>query len=275
MSEKRKRPSKGAAEREAREWNEKHPIGTPVRFWSGTREGAGSTGETRSGAFVQCDHASVLVTGSAGSIALSHVESLVCSLPDETQAAFAAAGRWNITYPVGTPVRYWTEREGNHYEGVTGGPAFLEPDSPVALVRVIGSRIAIPPLAGGSATPAALLALAAAVVALHQAPVAILGGESGTEPVAACPHCGCNLTGRHDTDCPLLAPLRLACQIMVGDVRAGTESNAAAFRRLLDEAIRREDGRRRAGDRLASKHETRVEVLQRLREQVCGERLDV
>jgi len=62
------------AEREARAWNAAHPVGTPVRYWTGAREGEGKRGETRGPAVVMSDHASVWVTGLVGSVALSHVE---------------------------------------------------------------------------------------------------------------------------------------------------------------------------------------------------------
>lgn len=64
------------ADAEAEGWNKKHPVGTPVRFWPGVREGDGRLGATRSAAWRLCDHASVLVTGYSGGIALTHVEPL-------------------------------------------------------------------------------------------------------------------------------------------------------------------------------------------------------
>lgn len=65
-----------AAEREAAAWNKVNPIGTDVRFWPGCREGPGRVGQTRSAAWSMCGHASVLITGSSGSISLSHVAPL-------------------------------------------------------------------------------------------------------------------------------------------------------------------------------------------------------
>ena len=62
------------AEREVREWNTSHPIGTRVRYWTMEREGEGKLSKTRSEAWVICGHASVKVNGTAGGVALSHVE---------------------------------------------------------------------------------------------------------------------------------------------------------------------------------------------------------
>jgi hypothetical protein len=62
------------AEREVREWNEAHPVGTRVRYWTMEREGEGKISKTRSEAWVICGHASVKVDGTAGGIALTHVE---------------------------------------------------------------------------------------------------------------------------------------------------------------------------------------------------------
>jgi hypothetical protein len=63
-----------AAEHDVAQFNAKCPIGTPVRYWRGAREGDGKTGETRSEAWVVCGHPSVMITGCSGSMALSHVE---------------------------------------------------------------------------------------------------------------------------------------------------------------------------------------------------------
>lgn len=66
-----------AAVREVTEWNRRHPVGTPVRYWPGAREGPGAESQTRSEAFLISGHASVQVDGKPGSIALSHVEAVV------------------------------------------------------------------------------------------------------------------------------------------------------------------------------------------------------
>ena len=76
------------AEREVREWNEAHPIGTRVRYWTMAREGEGKLSRTRSEAWEICGHASVKVKGKAGGIALSHIEPVMilcayCGKPAE------------------------------------------------------------------------------------------------------------------------------------------------------------------------------------------------
>lgn len=71
--ESRERVARAAVER----WNDDHPIGTPVRYWPGFREGDGRRGATRSTAFIagkRDPEPVVFVEGYAGWIALSHVE---------------------------------------------------------------------------------------------------------------------------------------------------------------------------------------------------------
>lgn len=70
------------AQREVDAFNERHPVGTPVRYWLGLREGPGSTSRTRSEAALMSDHASVWIEGVAGSVALSHVE-VIEAKPDD------------------------------------------------------------------------------------------------------------------------------------------------------------------------------------------------
>jgi hypothetical protein len=56
-------------------FNRSHPVGTPVRYWTGTREGDGETGATRSAATVLGGHTAVVwVTGHGACIALTHVQ---------------------------------------------------------------------------------------------------------------------------------------------------------------------------------------------------------
>jgi len=56
------------------QFNERVPVGTPVLFWPGVREGAGRESATRSAAWTLGGHtAVVLVEGYAGGIALTHV----------------------------------------------------------------------------------------------------------------------------------------------------------------------------------------------------------
>jgi hypothetical protein len=61
----------------AEAWNLTYPEGTPVRYWTGAREGAGQKGRTRSAAWVTEGHTAVVfVTGHGAWIALTHVESI-------------------------------------------------------------------------------------------------------------------------------------------------------------------------------------------------------
>lgn len=67
-----KRDAQDAADR----WNAAHPIGTPVRYWTGCREGDGKMSVTRTLAQSMSSHASVWVAGEASCISLTHVEAL-------------------------------------------------------------------------------------------------------------------------------------------------------------------------------------------------------
>lgn len=68
---KTKRPKTLTAEA----FNAKYPVGTPVRYWPGVREGAGTESKTRSEAWLMGGHSVVVkVEGYAGGIALTHVE---------------------------------------------------------------------------------------------------------------------------------------------------------------------------------------------------------
>jgi hypothetical protein len=61
----------------AEQWNERYPIGTPVRCWPGFREGEGMVTRTRTPAWtLGCGAAVVSVDGKSGGIALTHVELL-------------------------------------------------------------------------------------------------------------------------------------------------------------------------------------------------------
>ncbi|MEU8623253.1 hypothetical protein [Streptomyces sp. NPDC048669] len=56
-------------------WNKAHPVGTPVRVWTGAREGDGTPTRTRSAASVLGGHTAVVwVEGHGACIALSHVD---------------------------------------------------------------------------------------------------------------------------------------------------------------------------------------------------------
>lgn len=63
-------------DRVAKVFNQNHPVGTPVRYWSGAREGDGVVSKTRSESWTVCGTAVVMVEGKAGGIALSHIEAL-------------------------------------------------------------------------------------------------------------------------------------------------------------------------------------------------------
>jgi len=56
-------------------WNESHPVGTPVRFWAGVREGDGKVGETRGPASVLGGRTAIVwVAGCGSCVALTHVD---------------------------------------------------------------------------------------------------------------------------------------------------------------------------------------------------------
>ena len=60
-------------------WNAARPVGTPVRVWTGAREGDGTLTRTRSAASVLGGHTAVVwVDGHSACIALTHVD------PDHT-----------------------------------------------------------------------------------------------------------------------------------------------------------------------------------------------
>lgn len=55
-------------------FNAEAPVGTPVLYWTGLREGQGKMSRTRSTASLMSDHAVVWVEGQAACIALTHVQ---------------------------------------------------------------------------------------------------------------------------------------------------------------------------------------------------------
>jgi hypothetical protein len=56
-------------------FNEQHPVGTPVRYWPGVRQGDGCESVTRTPAWLVGGHAPcVSVEGYPGGIALTHVQ---------------------------------------------------------------------------------------------------------------------------------------------------------------------------------------------------------
>ena len=64
----------GKNTRAVEQFNVHHPVGTPVLYWPGLREGDGRESVTRSEAWLMGGHTPVvMVEGYAGGIALSHV----------------------------------------------------------------------------------------------------------------------------------------------------------------------------------------------------------
>ncbi|MGH8881783.1 MAG: hypothetical protein ACRD0P_31285 [Stackebrandtia sp.] len=60
---------------QAAAWNSIHPIGTPVRYWTGPRDGDGRIGDTSAPAQVLSEHTAVVWINTARAcVALSHVE---------------------------------------------------------------------------------------------------------------------------------------------------------------------------------------------------------
>lgn len=56
-------------------WNEKHPKGTEVSYWTFEKVGPGRRGQTRSEAWLVGGHTAVVqVSGASGCVALTHVE---------------------------------------------------------------------------------------------------------------------------------------------------------------------------------------------------------
>lgn len=63
------------AEAVARGFNESHPVGVKVRYWTMLREGEGKESKTRSEAFVtNSGEPAVFIAGQSGYVTLSHVE---------------------------------------------------------------------------------------------------------------------------------------------------------------------------------------------------------
>lgn len=58
-------------------FNERFPVGTPVRYWPGARHGKGCESKTRTKAQLLGGHTSVVwVEGFPACLALSHIETL-------------------------------------------------------------------------------------------------------------------------------------------------------------------------------------------------------
>jgi hypothetical protein len=62
------------AERAVQRFNQDHPIGTPVTYWPGVREGDGRASRTRTPAWLVSGTPCVSVEGYPGGIALTHIE---------------------------------------------------------------------------------------------------------------------------------------------------------------------------------------------------------
>lgn len=64
-----------AAQEIVDEWNACYPVGTKVRYWTGTREGEGALSATRTEARVLGGHTPIIwIEHVAGCLALSHVK---------------------------------------------------------------------------------------------------------------------------------------------------------------------------------------------------------
>lgn len=70
----RRQPSAEDVARLVNEWNNVNPVGTPVRYWTGLRQGEGKAATTRSEASVMCGSAVVWLEGVSGCVALTHVQ---------------------------------------------------------------------------------------------------------------------------------------------------------------------------------------------------------
>lgn len=66
------------------------PIGTPVTYWPGLREGDGIKSVTRSNVWDVCGTPVVMVRGAAGGIALTHIERRDVTPDEERQDALRA-----------------------------------------------------------------------------------------------------------------------------------------------------------------------------------------
>lgn len=65
----------GSKQAAADRFNDRHPVGTPVRYWPGARLGEGRESKTRTPAWLVGGHtACVSVEGYPGGIALTHVD---------------------------------------------------------------------------------------------------------------------------------------------------------------------------------------------------------
>lgn len=90
-------------------WNLVVPVGTPVRYWTGAREGEGKPSKTRSEAQLLGGHTAVVwVEGHSGCIALSHVYAEVSGTAEDgtataREASAAPQGQGATQDPQGGP----------------------------------------------------------------------------------------------------------------------------------------------------------------------------
>jgi hypothetical protein len=66
------------------------PVGTPVTYWPGFREGPGIESVTRSNVWHLAGHPVVLVRGHAGGIALTHIQQREISADEQREEALRA-----------------------------------------------------------------------------------------------------------------------------------------------------------------------------------------
>lgn len=71
----KKRPDPQILLRKVVEFNEAHPVGTPVRYWKGIHEGEGIESRTRTPALLIGGHTpAVWIEGQGSCIALTHIK---------------------------------------------------------------------------------------------------------------------------------------------------------------------------------------------------------
>ncbi|MBV9748330.1 MAG: hypothetical protein JO157_05930 [Acetobacteraceae bacterium] len=71
-----------AVARRVTEFNAANPVGTPVRYWTGAREGEGRVSRIRWPAEDRCGTPVVFLDAGGGCIALTHIEPIRTEAPD-------------------------------------------------------------------------------------------------------------------------------------------------------------------------------------------------
>ena len=72
-----KKPQLNVLNNQVKKFNQECPVGTPVEYWTGLREGEGKKSKTRSKAELLGGHTpSVWIEGQSGCVSLSHVSIL-------------------------------------------------------------------------------------------------------------------------------------------------------------------------------------------------------